>query len=49
MSNQYNPKRSWSEKENSNSKKNKMPEKEFNISIQTIELIESSDDELNNS
>jgi len=26
-----------------------MPEKEFNISIQTIELIESSDDELNNS
>src|SRR6266511_3987378 len=49
MSNQYNPKRSWSEKENSNSKKNKMPEKEFNISIKTIELIESSDDELNNS
>jgi len=49
MSNKYNPKRSWSEKENSNSKKNKMPEKEFNISIQTIELIESSDDELNNS
>ena len=39
MSNQYNPKRSWSEKENSNSKKNKMPEKEFNISTRRKKFI----------